>query len=74
MTDNEIIKALERCTMRGKGELDRVVCVKCPYYNIICCEEHLMVDALGLINRQKAELETVRKREGRWHALLGFSE
>ncbi len=56
MTDNEIIKALECCPKRWDvEELERVVCQKCPYYNVSCCELHLMTDALSLINRQQAE-------------------
>lgn len=55
MTDNEIKKALECC-------LENILCVKdCPAYNM--CEfgkEHLKKETLGLINRQKAEIEKLQ--------------
>ena len=53
MTDNEIIKALECCSHRGKG------CDDCPvnYKTAEFCFEDVMSDALDLINSQKAEIE-----------------
>ena len=52
MTDNDIIKALEYCTDKG-------YCSDCPY-----CKRHLdckiEYDALDLINRQKAEIESLQ--------------
>lgn len=54
MTDNDIIKALEHCRI-GKREND---CKKCPLYGRVpACVGYLAQDALGLINRQKAEIE-----------------
>ena len=55
MTDNEIIKALERCSTSYN-------CGDCPYYcNAEDCPDPLMNDALDLINRQKAEIERLNK-------------
>ncbi len=49
MTDNEIIKALECC--------DSGSCDGCPLaYNNYCIHE-MRVNAIALINRQKAEIE-----------------
>ena len=51
MTDNEIIKALERCSSQGD-------CDKCPAYKPSSeCIAILQKNALDLINRQKAENE-----------------
>ena len=55
MTDNEIIKALECCGIRDTK------CISCPYYEKTYCVD---VDALDLINRQKAEIDIlIRKKE-----------
>ena len=55
MTDNEIIKALERCSTSYN-------CGDCPYYcNAEDCPDRLMNDALDVINRQKAEIERLNK-------------
>ena len=35
---------------------------------------NLINNAIDLINRQKAEIETLRQQEERWHSLLGFNE
>lgn len=48
MTDNEIIKALECCTSEEIGN-------RCPVI-----VRGVMKDALSLINRQKAEIESLR--------------
>lgn len=61
MTENEIIKALERCSIDYN-------CGDCPYYykDEGCCPDMLMNDALDLINRQKSEIEELQhKRNGR---------
>ena len=54
MTDNEILKALECCSAKGK-------CVRCTYdhFSDDCdgCTSILAKDSLDLINRQKAEIE-----------------
>lgn len=59
MTDNEIIKALEYCNA-DRNECNKCVlqeeCESSPFYSSIA--KH----ALGLINRQKAEIETLKKR------------
>ena len=58
MTDNEIIKALECCSMDNVKDCD---C--CPYNEIqtkTYCANELIKDALDLINRQKAEIERLR--------------
>ena len=62
MTDNEIIKALECCTV---GTFD---CSKeCPCYSsksnlkVSSCRFELMCEISDLINRQKAEIERLKK-------------
>ena len=52
MTDNEIIKALE-CHRDERNS-----CSDCPYRHIGCSLK-LTSDALALINRQKAKIETL---------------
>jgi hypothetical protein len=58
MTENEIIKALECCNSTERGH-----CLnKCPYYNYSAnCTQSMINDALDFINRQKAEIERLRK-------------
>lgn len=57
MTDNEIIKALECCK--------KTICVGCPNFHndkgILWCKEELQSETLDLINRQKAEIERLKK-------------
>ena len=55
MTDNEIIKALEYCAYR-EG------CENCPITRECDGYVHLL-DALDLINRQKAEIERLKKEK-----------
>ena len=60
MTDNEIIKALECCAKRTTSD----VCSDCPLrFSDICTEEEngVVKLALGLINRQQAEIERLEK-------------
>lgn len=60
MTDNDIMKALECCTSSTTSE----ACNGCPLYSTTICtemENGLMIYALDLINRQKAEIERLRK-------------
>ena len=60
MTDNEIIKAYERCFTLG---FDESTCYECPFYTATAkCTEDLRDSALNLINRQKAEIEELRER------------
>lgn len=57
MTDNEIIKALDIC-----GHLE--ACADCPLgclEGVDKCMHTLLLNALDLINRQKAELERYKK-------------
>lgn len=55
MTDEQIIKALERCFTRG---FDESTCYECPFYTATAkCTEDLRDSALDLISRQKAEIE-----------------
>lgn len=55
VTDNEIIKAYERCFTLG---FDESTCYECPFYTATAkCTEDLRDSALALINRQKAEIE-----------------
>lgn len=58
MTDNEIIKALECCCNRAK-----IACQECPY-NVSyteCMGLTMKQDALALINRQKSELDDLKR-------------
>lgn len=59
-TDEEIKRALECCC----DEEMLHYCVICPYYkqnkDNDYCQEDLHKDALGLINRQKAEIERMK--------------
>lgn len=60
MTDEQIIKALERCFTRG---FDESTCYECPFYTATAkCAEDLRDSVLDLINRQKAEIEELRER------------
>lgn len=57
MTDNEIIKALECCTFKGG-------CLDCPLYvpeQTGSCVKRVFINALDLINRQKAEIEKLQE-------------
>ena len=57
MTDNEIIKTLECCTYQHGR------CTSCPLYAEVVtgCQSTLFDNALYLINRQKAEIEELKK-------------
>lgn len=57
MTDKEIIKALECCVSESIED-----CQVCPYMfdTIYCGQTKLCADALGLINRRKAEIEELK--------------
>lgn len=59
MTDNEIMKALELCS-----KITVQNCKLCPYNRGrgFDCNERLNKEALDLINRQKAEIETTRTK------------
>ena len=59
MTDEQIIKAYERCFTLG---FDESTCYECPFYTATAkCTEDLRDSALALINRQKAEIERLKK-------------
>ena len=77
MTDNEIIKGLECC--RGVG------CKSCPFnVNNAICISYLIEDVLDLINRQKGEIERLKKyntdvafkhyNDGKAEAIKEFAE
>ena len=55
MTDEQIIKALECCSTNA--------CSQCPAYdeNVECDSEGIIKRALGLINRQTAEIESLKQ-------------
>lgn len=58
MTDNEIIKALESCAASD--------CSECPFSSICNIGKNFCLDllpkmALGLINRQRAEIEELKE-------------
>ena len=59
MTDNEIIKALECCNHNHVWQKE---CFDCEYATFEGqCGNELIKDALDLINRQKAEIDALRK-------------
>ena len=64
MTDNEIIKALECCS-EVYGWCLPENRAKCPLYGYNgedeFCDKHLSKSALGIIKRQKAEIERLQK-------------
>lgn len=54
MTDEQIIKALECCADQSNSK----ACQECPYNTkALNCVRYIVVDALALIQRQKAEIE-----------------
>ena len=57
MTDNEIIKALECC----KKPLSESNCKECAFYHSGRCSLNMLNAVLDLINRQKAEIERLKK-------------
>lgn len=62
MTDNEIVKALEICDIGS-------CCDECAYRNYSRCNEMLAHDALGIIDRQNAEIEELRKYKHDYYVL-----
>ena len=68
MTDNDIIKALEHCTSSTTSE----ACNGCPLFSTTICtemENGLRIYALGLINRQKAEIEQWKEEANKYQNL-----
>ena len=60
MTDEQIIKAYERCFTLG---FDESTCYECPFYTATAkCTEDLRDSTLDLINRQKAEIEDLKSQ------------
>lgn len=63
MTDEQIIKALECCATDDGDD-----CSQCPYGNIVYksgnggCVNRCRKDALDLVNRQKAEIERLKRK------------
>lgn len=57
MTGEQIIKALLCC-----ADIEKDQCADCKYriYRYRDCQEKAMRDALNLINRQQAEIETLK--------------
>lgn len=55
LTDEEIIKTLERCADFVSG--GEPTCNNCPLYDCDDCSVEKLKQALDLINRQKAEIE-----------------
>lgn len=67
MTDNEIIKALENCNLPYSD----YKCVSCPLYDTESnCKTALIVIALDLINRQKAEIEQWKEEANKYQSLF----
>lgn len=62
MTDEQIIKALECCATDKTDD-----CFRCPYDKMVYnpgygwCADRCREDALNLINRQKAEIESLKQ-------------
>lgn len=68
MTDNEIIKALERCFTRG---FDESTCYECPFYTATAkCAEDLRDSVLNLISRQNNLIEQLGNDVNRKYNLL----
>ena len=61
MTDNEIIKALECCIAKENCEV--ISCEKCPLEKQYECMDIMFHQTLNLINRQKAEIESLKHRK-----------
>ena len=60
-TDDEIVKALECCS---KKTLVDDFCDVCPNLGMGSkCMDNMLCDALDLINRQNAEIESLNERE-----------
>ena len=60
-TDDEIIKALECCLSGNVNKSAVEICSPCPFFHDGNCTDLLKQNALALINRQKAEIERLRK-------------
>lgn len=59
MTDEQIIKAYERCFTLG---FDESTCYECPFYTATAkCTEDLRDSALNLIKRHKTEIERLKE-------------
>lgn len=54
MTDEEIVKALRICFRES-------TCHECSYIDYHNCTSLLKEDALAIINRQKAEIERLKR-------------
>ena len=61
MTDNEIIKAVECCLAKENCEV--ISCEKCPLEKQYECMDIMFHQTLDLINRQKAEIESLKHRK-----------
>ena len=55
-TDEEIIKTLRGC-------IGALQCEDCPYMEVVNCTNQHIMDAVDLINRQREELEALRKKK-----------
>lgn len=68
MTDEQIIKAYERCFTLG---FDKSTCYECPFYTATAkCTEDLRDSVLALINRQKEDIERLEKENAKQKAIL----
>ena len=56
MTDNEIVKAIEKCASIGES------CEDCPFYEYTDCDKRLKECFHDMLNRQKAEIERLQIR------------
>ena len=67
MNDAEIIKALECCTKSGCSDNETK---DCPLKTYKDCSTRLAINALGLINHQKEEIERLQKIQQRQANLI----
>lgn len=69
MTDAEIKKALVCHTSNSLK-----TCGKCPLFNVLHCASKLSGNALGLINRQQAEVERLNKEVDRLSQIVLYHD
>ena len=73
MTDNKIINALKCCISDDEGIRERP-CKGCPLLQDDACSNSLRKYAFDLINRQKAEVERLKKEKHKLQKALNQSE
>lgn len=58
LTDNEIIKAIDRCASIGES------CEDCPFYEYTDCDERLKECYHDLIKRKDTEIDVLIRKKG----------